>query len=103
MTQFEIVIVGGGHGGAQAAIALRQAKFEGSIAVVGDEPEPPYERPPLTKDYLSGEKTFERILIRPAAFWNERKVEMLLGRRVVAVDAGAHCITTADRAMRFRG
>ena len=92
----DIVIVGGGHGGAQAAIALRQHKFEGSIAVIGDEPELPYERPPLSKEYFSGEKAFERILIRPAAFWKERKVEMLLGRRVVSVDADAHELTTAD-------
>jgi 3-phenylpropionate/trans-cinnamate dioxygenase ferredoxin reductase subunit len=94
--QYDIVIVGAGHGGAQAAIALRQNKFEGSIAVIGDEPELPYERPPLSKEYFSGEKTFERILIRPAAFWEERQVEMLLGRRVVSVDAAAHSVTTAD-------
>lgn len=96
--QFDIVIVGAGHGGAQAAIALRQAKFEGTIAVIGDEPELPYERPPLSKEYFSGEKPFERILIRPAAFWAERNVEMLLNRRVVAVDPAAHSVTTADGA-----
>ncbi len=96
--KFDIVIVGAGHGGAQAAIALRQAKFEGSIAVIGDEPELPYERPPLSKEYFSGEKAFERILIRPAAFWAERQVEMLLNRRVVAVDPVAHSVTTADGA-----
>lgn len=96
--QFDIVIVGAGHGGAQAAIALRQAKFEGTIAVIGDEPELPYERPPLSKEYFSGEKVFERILIRPAAFWAERNVEMLLNRRVVSVDPVAHSLTTADGA-----
>ncbi len=95
---FDIVIVGAGHGGAQAAIALRQAKFEGTIAVIGDEPELPYERPPLSKEYFSGEKAFERILIRPAAFWAERNVEMLLNRRVVSVDPVAHSLTTADGA-----
>ena len=91
---YDVVIVGAGHGGAQAAIALRQNKFEGTIAVVGDEPELPYERPPLSKEYLSGDKAFERILIRPAAFWAERNVEMLLGRRVQSVDAQAHSVTT---------
>jgi len=96
--QFDIVIVGAGHGGAQAAIALRQAKFEGTIAVIGDEPELPYERPPLSKEYFSGEKAFERILIRPAAFWAERNVEMLLNRRVTAVDPAAHSLSTADGA-----
>jgi 3-phenylpropionate/trans-cinnamate dioxygenase ferredoxin reductase subunit len=96
--QFDVVIVGAGHGGAQAAIALRQAKFEGTIAIIGDEPELPYERPPLSKEYFSGEKAFERILIRPAAFWAERQVEMLLNRRVVAVDPVGHSVTTADGA-----
>ncbi len=93
---YDILIVGAGHGGAQAAIALRAAKFAGSIAIVGDEPEYPYERPPLSKDYLAGDKPFERILIRPPAFWNEREVAMLLGRRVVAVDPVAHAVTADD-------
>ncbi len=92
---YDVLIVGAGHAGAQAAVALRQAKFGGTIAVVGDEPELPYERPPLSKDYLAGEKAFERLLIRPAAFWAERDVAMLTGRRVVAVDAAAQSVTTA--------
>lgn len=86
MTSYDIVIVGGGHGGAQAAIALRQNKFDGSIAILSSEPELPYERPPLSKEYLSGDKGFERLLIRPREFWDERKVTMLLGQRAVAVD-----------------
>ncbi|MDB5738799.1 MAG: pyridine nucleotide-disulfide oxidoreductase [Sphingomonas bacterium] len=94
--RYDVVIVGAGHGGAQAAIALRQRKFTGTIAIVGEEPEIPYERPPLSKDYLAGEKTFERILIRPAAFWGEREVAMLTGRRVTAVDPEAHSLTTED-------
>ncbi|HEY0269660.1 MAG TPA: FAD-dependent oxidoreductase [Sphingomonas sp.] len=93
---YDVLIVGAGHGGAQAAVALRQRKFEGTIAIVGEEPEIPYERPPLSKDYLSGEKTFERILIRPPAFWVEREVAMLTGRRVDAVDPEAHTVTLSD-------
>lgn len=93
---YDVVIVGAGHAGAQAALALRQAQFSGSIAVLGEEPELPYERPPLSKDYLSGEKSFERILIRPVTFWTERAVQMLTGRRVDAVDAVAHTVRTAE-------
>jgi 3-phenylpropionate/trans-cinnamate dioxygenase ferredoxin reductase subunit len=93
---FDVLIVGAGHGGAQAAIALRQHGFTGRIAIVGDEPELPYERPPLSKDYLAGEKEFERLLIRPPAFWAERAVEMILGRRVVAVDPAAHRIALSN-------
>jgi 3-phenylpropionate/trans-cinnamate dioxygenase ferredoxin reductase subunit len=94
MERYDILIVGAGHAGAQAAIALRQAKFDGSIAMIGEEPELPYERPPLSKDYLAGEKPFERLLIRPPAFWEERQVTMLLGQRVTAIDAAARNVTT---------
>jgi 3-phenylpropionate/trans-cinnamate dioxygenase ferredoxin reductase subunit len=91
---FDIVIVGAGHGGAQAAIQLRQLGFAGSIAIIGEEPELPYERPPLSKEFLAGDKTFDRMLLRPASFWAEREVAMLTGRRVVAVDAAAQTVGT---------
>jgi 3-phenylpropionate/trans-cinnamate dioxygenase ferredoxin reductase subunit len=91
---FDVVIVGGGHGGAQVAIMLRTQKFDGSIAIVGDEPELPYERPPLSKEYFAGEKEFERIQLRPAKYWDEREVTMLLGKRVVSVDPAARTVTT---------
>lgn len=95
-TPFDVLIVGAGHGGAQAAIALRQRKFEGTIALLGDEPELPYERPPLSKEYLAGDKPFERLLIRPAAFWVDRDITLLPGRLVVSVNAAAHQVTTED-------
>lgn len=93
--QFDVVIVGAGHGGAQVAVMLRTQKFEGSIAIIGDEPELPYERPPLSKEYFAGEKEFERIQLRPAKYWDEREVTMLLDTRIVAVDSVAHTVTTA--------
>lgn len=96
MPRFDVLIVGAGHAGAQAAIMLRQLKFTGSIAIVGEEPELPYERPPLSKEYFSGEKEFERPRIRPPAFWQERDIAMLMGIKVVAVDADAHLVTTHD-------
>ncbi|MDP3677087.1 MAG: NAD(P)/FAD-dependent oxidoreductase, partial [Novosphingobium sp.] len=92
--QFDVVIVGAGHGGAQVAIMLRTQKFTGSIAIIGDEPELPYERPPLSKEYFAGEKEFERIQLRPAKYWDEREVTMLLGKRVVSVDPVGHSVTT---------
>lgn len=96
--RYDVLIVGAGHGGAQAAIALRAGKFAGSIAILGDEPELPYERPPLSKDYLAGDKPFERLLIRPPSFWEERDITMRLGHRVVAVDPVARAVTTDDGA-----
>jgi 3-phenylpropionate/trans-cinnamate dioxygenase ferredoxin reductase subunit len=96
MNRCDVLIVGAGHGGAQAAISLRQQGYEGSIALVGAELDLPYERPPLSKEYLAGEKARERLLIRPAAFWAERGIEMRLGRRVAAVDAAAKRAVLAD-------
>ncbi len=94
MAKFDVLIVGGGHGGAQAAIGLLGQKFTGSIAIISDENEIPYERPPLSKEYFAGEKEFERILLRPAKYWAERNVTMLLGKRVECVDAAAHSVKT---------
>jgi 3-phenylpropionate/trans-cinnamate dioxygenase ferredoxin reductase subunit len=96
MDKFDVVIVGAGHGGANAAVQLRQQGFAGSIAVLGDEPELPYERPPLSKDYLADEKPFERMLLRPASFWAERQVAMRLGQPVVAVDPAGHGLTLGE-------
>ena len=96
MNVHDVVIVGAGHGGAQAAIALRQRGFAGSIAMVGAEPELPYERPALSKEYLAGEKEFERLLIRPEAFWAEREVEMLLGRSVAEIDSNERTVRLSD-------
>ena len=96
MVSYDVLIVGAGHAGAQAALLLRQMKFEGSVGLLGDEKELPYERPPLSKEYMAGEKAFERILIRPANFWSERNVDMLLGKRVVKVDAQAHEVILSD-------
>ena len=96
MDNVDVLVVGAGHGGAQAAIALRQRKFDGSILVVGEEPELPYERPPLSKEYFSQEKPFEQMLIRPAQFWEERHVTMALNTRVVSVNATARTVDLED-------
>jgi 3-phenylpropionate/trans-cinnamate dioxygenase ferredoxin reductase subunit len=93
---FDVVIVGGGHAGAQAAMALRQQGFTGSVAIVGNEPELPYDRPPLSKDYLAGEKEWDRLVFRSAEAWGDKKVELLLGRHVDSVDAEAHELTCSD-------
>lgn len=96
MDRADIVIVGSGHGGAQAAIALRQAGHEDSILVVSRDRSHPYERPPLSKEYLAGEKPFERILIRPEKFWQDKNVDLLLGKNVAQVDWMAHEIALND-------
>lgn len=96
MAQFDILIVGGGHAGAQAAISLRQRKYTGSIAIVGEEAEYPYERPPLSKDYLADAKDFGRLLIRPAPSWSERNVDLVLATRVTQVLPADHMVRTQN-------
>lgn len=92
----DVVIVGAGQGGAHTAMALRQQKFAGSVLMIGAEPFLPYERPALSKEYLAGDKAFDALLLRPASYWEERKIEVRLGARVVAVDAGAHEVRLSD-------
>ena len=92
----DVVIVGAGQGGAQTAIMLRQQKLVGSILVLGAEAFLPYERPALSKEYLAGDKTFEALVLRPASYWEEKKVDIRLGARVVAVDATAHEVRLED-------
>ncbi|WP_374410811.1 NAD(P)/FAD-dependent oxidoreductase [Novosphingobium colocasiae] len=96
MDKADVVIVGAGHGGAQCAIALRQNGFAGTIAVIGREPEYPYERPPLSKEYFAREKTFDRLYIRPETFWAEKEVPFLLGVEVTDVDARAKRLTLSN-------
>ena len=98
MDSADVVIVGSGHGAAQAAIALRQAGHDAPILMLSRDRTPPYERPPLSKDYLAGEKLLERILIRPETFWAERGVELHLGTNVAEVDWLAHEVVTGDGA-----
>jgi 3-phenylpropionate/trans-cinnamate dioxygenase ferredoxin reductase component len=94
--RFDVIIVGAGHGGAAAAIALRMAGFVGSIALIGRETEPPYERPPLSKEYMAGEKPFERLYIRPLEFWATKDIELRLGTTVISVDADAKTVALDD-------
>ncbi|MBV1917677.1 MAG: FAD-dependent oxidoreductase [Sphingomonadaceae bacterium] len=96
MDKADVVIVGAGHGGAQCAIALRQNGFEGTIAVIGREPEYPYERPPLSKEYFAREKTFDRLYIRPPAFWAEKDVDFHLKSEVTAIDTADKQLSLSD-------
>ena len=96
MDRADVVIVGAGHGGAQAALALRQQGFAGSIVMIGREPEPPYERPPLSKEYLAREKPFERLYIRPPQLWADKQVILRLATSVTALDAVAKTVALDD-------
>ena len=93
---YDVVIVGAGQGGAAAAIQLRQQGFEGTIALIGREDVPPYERPPLSKEYMLGEKAWERLLIRPLEFWAAKQIALMLCTEVVAVEPDGHKVHLQD-------
>src|SRR6266576_3388699 len=86
MAQDPIVIVGAGHAGFQLAASLRQHGIEGGIALIGDEPVLPYQRPPLSKDYLDGKIGLDLLLMRPEAFYRDHRIDYLPGTRAVEID-----------------
>jgi 3-phenylpropionate/trans-cinnamate dioxygenase ferredoxin reductase subunit len=91
-----LVIVGGGQAAAQAVQSLRQQSFAGAITLVADESLPPYQRPPLSKKYLAGELTRERLLLRPVSFYADRGVTLELGRRVEALELATRRVRLDD-------
>ena len=96
MTQRTFIIVGAGLAGAKAAEELRERGFDGRVLLIGSEPERPYERPPLTKDYLRGESPREQAYVHPAAFYAEHAIELETGTTVVSLEPGAARITLDD-------
>ncbi|WP_077000974.1 NAD(P)/FAD-dependent oxidoreductase [Variovorax sp. KK3] len=91
-----IVVVGGGHAAGRAIEALRGAGFAGRIALVGDEKQPPYERPALSKQLLNGEVEFDSLLVRPRDWYAEQGVELVLGTRAEAIDRPARRVLLRD-------
>ena len=84
-----IVVIGGGQAGAQAIQSLRLFGYEGHITLVGEETALPYQRPPLSKAYMKGELGEDRLYFKPAAWYEDNKVETLLSQRVEAIDRSA--------------
>jgi 3-phenylpropionate/trans-cinnamate dioxygenase ferredoxin reductase subunit len=87
--EIDFLLIGGGMASAHCAAELRRRGAEGSILLVGREPEPPYERPPVSKDYLRGEAGREDAYVNPPSWYEENGVELLTGRNVLSLDAGA--------------
>jgi 3-phenylpropionate/trans-cinnamate dioxygenase ferredoxin reductase component len=91
-----IVIAGAGHAGGSAAAMLRQLGWTGAITLVGEEPIPPYQRPPLSKAWLKGEATAESLALRPAKFYPDAMIELRLDTRVTRVDRAAKTVALSD-------
>jgi 3-phenylpropionate/trans-cinnamate dioxygenase ferredoxin reductase subunit len=87
--QADFLLVGGGLASAHCAAELRRRGAEGSILLAGREPEPPYERPPLSKEYLRGEATREDAYVNPLSWYEENGVELLTGANVMSLDPAA--------------
>jgi len=96
-----VVIVGAGQAGAALAAKLRALGHEDEIVMLGDEPSPPYQRPPLSKAYLLGEMEEDRLWLRGPEFWAEHKVEMRLGQSVSAIDLVAKTVTVGAEALAY--
>lgn len=86
-------IVGANIAGASTAETLRRLGYDGRVVLIGAELDLPYERPPLSKEFLAGQFDEERITLRPRAFYDEQRIELWLGQRAIALDAASHAIT----------
>jgi 3-phenylpropionate/trans-cinnamate dioxygenase ferredoxin reductase component len=89
------VIVGAGLAGAKAAEALREEGFDGRVVLIGDEPEAPYERPPLSKDYLRGESPREKARVHADGFYEEHGIELRTETTVASVDVRSRKVELA--------
>jgi len=90
------VIIGASHAAGQLVVSLRQSGWAGDITLIGDEAHLPYHHPPLSKDYLSGEKSAQDLLIRPEAAYNAANVTLKLGVRVETIDRESKTVTTTS-------
>ena len=91
-----VIIIGASHAAAQTSVSLRQGGWEGKVTIIGDEETLPYHRPPLSKDFLSGQKTIDEILIRPAESYAAANIDLKLGTRVGAINREEKTIFTDD-------
>jgi 3-phenylpropionate/trans-cinnamate dioxygenase ferredoxin reductase subunit len=94
--QSRIVVIGAGQAAAQLAISLRQGKFAKDIIIIGDEPHLPYQRPPLSKKFLSERPQPATLFLRPESFWRDMGVDMMLGVAARAVDPRNKIVSLAD-------
>ncbi|MEL7470202.1 MAG: FAD-dependent oxidoreductase [Pseudomonadota bacterium] len=87
-----IVVVGGGQAAASLVAKLRGLGFDGALTLISEEPVPPYQRPPLSKAYLMGDMTAERLFLKPEAFYADQNIDLRLGARVDRIDPAAKTV-----------
>ncbi|PWR00971.1 pyridine nucleotide-disulfide oxidoreductase [Meridianimarinicoccus roseus] len=91
-----IVVIGAGQAGSALCAKLRELGFGGALTLVGEEPVPPYQRPPLSKKYMLGDMALDRMFLRPEAFYADRDIALRLGTRADALDTVARRVTLSD-------
>ncbi|MGR3379065.1 NAD(P)/FAD-dependent oxidoreductase [Salipiger abyssi] len=97
----DVVVIGGGQAAASLVARLRAKGFDGGITLIGAEPVPPYQRPPLSKAYLLGEMEEERLFLRPPAFYDEQNITLMLGEPAIAVDTEARHVIAGGRELSY--
>jgi 3-phenylpropionate/trans-cinnamate dioxygenase ferredoxin reductase component len=95
-TDNAMVIVGASLAGARAAETLRGEGYDGPVVLIGSEDETPYERPPLSKDYLMGKHGRDKLYVQPREWYGEHDVDLRLGTTVMAIDPAAHEVVLGD-------
>ncbi len=97
----KVVVIGAGQAAASLVARLRGQGFEGDITVFGDEPQPPYQRPPLSKAYLLGDMALERLFLRPESFYSDNNIDLRTGIRVDSVDRTSKTVTAEDKTVPY--
>src|SRR5271170_1644699 len=92
MTSDGVVIVGAGQAGFQVAASLRTEGYEGPIALIGEEPNLPYQRPPLSKGFMAGKQDIASTALRPLAFYPSHRIELVTGARVTGIDRASRSV-----------
>lgn len=96
-----IVIVGAGQAGASLAAKLRSLGYAGNLTMIGAEPVPPYQRPPLSKGYLLGDIELERLYLRAPSFWQTQGVKLKLGSEVTAINPAAKTLRVGGKTLAY--
>ena len=96
-----IVIVGAGQAGSSLAIKLRTLGYKGDVTLIGEEPVPPYQRPPLSKKYLLGDMALDRLYLRPHNFYTEQLISLRLNTQVTAINCAKNTISIGDEALSY--
>jgi 3-phenylpropionate/trans-cinnamate dioxygenase ferredoxin reductase subunit len=96
-----VIVIGAGQAGSSCVARLRAKGFKGEITLIGEEPVPPYQRPPLSKAYLLGEMERERLYLRPSEFYDDQNIMLRLGTPVTSVDAAAKTVRLGEETLAF--